>query len=534
MSSNIEGSGSSRVDYSVQSDSSEEIVDDGTDSKLKDVQSDKKSLQSSKGESPSIGGRVVTHQQGSSLSSQVYNKALAGSSSLGSLDFPGETDSEASTQRSTPFSEASLDSLDMESVSSIDSRGDSIQTDGDSISPSPDYTETAQRVDDVAQNILGSVLVTDHSGRELTMNVVEKVGEGQFSKVFAVQVEGNQYAVMRPASQDRAEQLENAGEMVHSRAILTILNDEGAARGIQEPGKQVVNMTQFITEEGAVEDLQGSEEGVLLPFYELGDLGAMIAYLEPEHRVSVVNQLLEGSYHMMLQGVSHGDIKPGNVFLKGDPEAIEACHGDWGGAKVFNEVAGLEEHSFSNVLSEGGATKSHVVFNELVDTKELYDNPNEPPSPEVLNKVAGREMMRDHFALGQTLLEIFFTDPDVDCEDNFFEKKLDIRDREDELRVKDRDEGYDPYSHADLERDKEDLVNEQRVAVNSACDQYPEQAGLIRALVSMSDEDLSSRGNIRDAMELAFSSEEIEAIESRPGADTQLLENRLALGKESI
>jgi serine/threonine protein kinase len=145
---------------------------------------------------------------------------------------------------------------------------------------------------------------------------------------------------MRPnTDRVKADLKSRMREVRHSRSILSFLHTNGFVEGIQHPGRQIVELSQFVTETGSDETLKQPQEGELLPYYDKGDLCDSLESLTREQRVSVVNQLLIGSYHMMLQGISHGDIKPSNMFLKGNSEnssTLQICHGDWGGAKVFN------------------------------------------------------------------------------------------------------------------------------------------------------------------------------------------------------
>jgi serine/threonine protein kinase len=468
-------------------------------------------------------------------------------------------------------------------------------------SPPPQLINAARKTNDVAENILGSVTVTSKkTGKEADMQVIKKVGEGKYSKAFLVKIGKQKYVIMRPSSGISQEnQCANAKEARHSKAVRSFLNPGNSVEGIQNSGKRTIKMTSFVTEEGISENLGGSQEGELLPYYDSGDLKDSIYEgnsMTKEQRVSVVNQLLTGSYHMMLQGVSHGDIKPGNVFLNETPEGLQACHGDWGGAKIFNEVlAGNEEHSFSQVLAQRDlingeisddltSTSGYRLEEELLDTEELYNNPS---TENRLEKIAGKEIMRDHFALAQTLLEVFLTGPIDGSEEEIMMSQLDVVDlREDkrevreekvELKIRVKDlkeiisidvdkssnnllnaiskycEKFDvipvPNSReeaikfvkkekkqlkalkGDISQRQEVLVSKQAELVEAACIRYPEQETLIRNLDGMSNENIADRTSIRDVIQSAIPEDQVQEIENRPGADVRLLNNRLDLAR---
>jgi serine/threonine protein kinase len=603
MSSNIEGPGPSQVNYSIQSDSSEEIVDDGVDSKLKDIQSDKKSLQSSKGSSSPVKGRIVTNQQDSnSLLGSVYKKALGKSTSsltrMGSFS-EGETDTEAISRENSPL---------------------------------PQLINSAKKT-----HSLGVVTVVSKvSGKEANMKVIKKVGEGSYSEAFLVKM-GNigkvfgkkNYVIMRPKISSNQEKLKaHAKEARHSGAVLSFLNRDKPVEGIQQSSGKVVQMTHFVSENRATETLGTFQEGELLPYYNGGDLHDSIygdVSITKEQRVSVVNQLLTGSYHMMLQGVSHGDIKPENVFLSENPEEsgeIQACHGDWGRSAAFNEALGRD--SFSEVLNSGdykgpALTPGYFVSTERKVTKSLVNAENAVSN---LAEIAGREMMRDHFALGQTLLEVFSTDPNIPLFENIdgtqqtcgsaFKENIILGYMENLLEGKENlhkalGEGLNGLvgkekpskedlkgilnlissycdqknigkpefiqearnllnklekgsseeekneamfmiegaavdflgeedselqeSRIELNETKELMAGKCQLALEVVCSHYPQQADLIRGLAGMSSENIADRTSIKGVIRSAIPEDQVREIENRDGANTQLLDDRLALAR---
>jgi hypothetical protein len=481
----------------------------------------------------------------------------------------------------------------------------------------------AIKTNKIAQRILGTVEATDAtpgSNETLKIRVVEKIGKGSFSEAFLTTVGGNQYVIMRPKSGlSQKDRVYSSKDTKHSRVVLSILNKEGNVPGVQLSGSKVINLTKFVTENRTVEDLTSPEEGELLPYYDRGHLEASSANLTKEQRVSVVNQLLTGSYHMMLQGVSHGDIKPENVFLKtGSSGDIQACHGDWGGARIFREVpAGSEEHSFAHALKNANVDGGSLSFNyclnaEIKESDKLQEGPD---AFSRLDEIAGIEMMRDHFALGESLQEVLFADPNIPlvttnrgpqtcksicvessllrredyslsekegffkevesrlndglnrsnlnkdilgqmlniisiyCEREGLSKPADIQSAQNLLARSSGDLTSDSMgkvkgcianfqkmeggalksSRENLNAKKKQVAEKRELALETLCNHYPEQASLVRGLVGMSSENRAERASIGSVIRLAVPEDQVQEIEGRPGANVELLNQRLEL-----
>jgi hypothetical protein len=243
---------------------------------------------------------------------------------------------------------------------------------------------------------------------------VKHIAETSTTAVFLMRNKITEERVVYKHALDSIFQMRTIEDLVREFSIVREIRGDIAAahpegyeiEGIQEPCHEVV---EFVFEGGRLQHRRAA--GLLMRYYEEGDLCDRRPASDGAEAMEVVRQLSKGMSDAHGVGWTHGDLKGDNVLCSGDDKF---CVADWSGTKKIE----LKREAFTQAVTQyvrtgtvnacdflGIITEDFIHSADMALITKLVTQPYE--EGERLDIFTVLEFKRDVYAFGRLILDHF-------------------------------------------------------------------------------------------------------------------------------